>query len=65
MIIMRPILYSPAPASELIRREEIRSLINEALREHLGKNEHLGKKKRPVDEATLRRVIREEMTSAR
>jgi uncharacterized protein (DUF4415 family) len=35
------------------------TLINEALRERLGR------KKRPVDEATLRRVIREEMTSAR
>lgn len=34
------------------------TMINEALREHLGKS------RQPVDEATLRRVIREEMRGA-
>lgn len=34
------------------------TMINEALREYLGKS------RQPVDEATLRRVIREEMSGA-
>jgi hypothetical protein len=34
-------------------------MINQALREHLGK------KIKPVDEKTLRRVLREELTGAR
>ena len=35
------------------------TLINEVLREHLGK------KRKPVDEATLRRVLREELAEAK